>query len=246
MGMTRMIERMAEKDKSDYTTARKKLMDMLGGILELHSENIRCTIISPGVVESELKNGTSDPSSAAFVKDLYKKIAVPADSVARAVLSAIEQPADVEIDEVVLRPTAQDAIRHRVCQEPQRQSCGHVGQRTGPVADCLLRSQRINPPYRSDADMLKNPRRLLLSSNHGFVGNRGVVVDVNFNLQLGFRWLCVQYGQIQQKGQTCEPIPRFAHVALRHASRSEDAIIVSAVWTFAAARRSLYPQLHSM
>jgi NADP-dependent 3-hydroxy acid dehydrogenase YdfG len=59
-------------------------------------------------VESELKNGTSDPSSAAFVNDLYKKIAIPADSVARAVLYAIEQPADVEIDEVVLRPTAQD------------------------------------------------------------------------------------------------------------------------------------------
>jgi NADP-dependent 3-hydroxy acid dehydrogenase YdfG len=36
------------------------------------------------------------------------KIAIPADSVARAVLYAIEQPADVEIDEVVLRPTAQD------------------------------------------------------------------------------------------------------------------------------------------
>jgi NADP-dependent 3-hydroxy acid dehydrogenase YdfG len=59
-------------------------------------------------VESELKNGTSDESSAAFLEDLYKKIAIPTDSVARAMLYAIEQPADVEIDEVVLRPTAQD------------------------------------------------------------------------------------------------------------------------------------------
>jgi len=50
---------------------------------------------------------SSDPSSATFVKELYK-IAIPAESVARAVLYAIEQPADVEIDEVVLRPTAQD------------------------------------------------------------------------------------------------------------------------------------------
>jgi NADP-dependent 3-hydroxy acid dehydrogenase YdfG len=76
--------------------------------MELHSENIRCSFISPGAVKSELKNGTTDPSSAAFVKDLYQKIAIPADSVARAVLYAIEQPADVEIDEVVLRPIAQD------------------------------------------------------------------------------------------------------------------------------------------
>jgi len=45
--------------------------------------------------------------AAKFVKELYK-IAMPADSVVRAVLYAIEQPVDVEIDEVVLRPTVQD------------------------------------------------------------------------------------------------------------------------------------------
>ena len=74
----------------------------------MHSENIRCTIISPGAVLSELQNSTSDRSSAKFVRDLYHKIGISADSVARAILYAIEQPADVEIDEVVLRPTAQD------------------------------------------------------------------------------------------------------------------------------------------
>lgn len=76
--------------------------------MELHSENIRCTMISPGAVTSELQNSTSDPSSAEFLKQLYEKIGIPADSVARAIEYAIEQPADVEIDEVVLRPTAQD------------------------------------------------------------------------------------------------------------------------------------------
>ena len=92
-----------------YCATKSAVRALTEGLrMELHSENIRCTIISPGAVESELKHGTSDPSSAAFVKDLYKKIAIPADSVARAVLYAIEQPADVEIDEVVLRPTAQD------------------------------------------------------------------------------------------------------------------------------------------
>jgi NADP-dependent 3-hydroxy acid dehydrogenase YdfG len=75
--------------------------------MELHAENIRCTMISPGAIASELQDGSSDPSSATFVKEFYK-IAVPADAVARAVLYAIAQPADVEIDEVVLRPTVQD------------------------------------------------------------------------------------------------------------------------------------------
>jgi NADP-dependent 3-hydroxy acid dehydrogenase YdfG len=92
-----------------YCATKSAVRTLTEGLrMELHSENIRCTIISPGAVESDLKNGTSDPSSAAYVKDLYEKIAIPADSVARAVLYAIEQPADVEIDEVVLRPTAQD------------------------------------------------------------------------------------------------------------------------------------------
>ncbi len=65
-------------------------------------------MISPGAITSELQNSTSDPSSAEFLKQLYEKIGIPADSVARAIHYAIEQPADVEIDEVVLRPTAQD------------------------------------------------------------------------------------------------------------------------------------------
>jgi NADP-dependent 3-hydroxy acid dehydrogenase YdfG len=76
--------------------------------IELHGENVRCTMISPGATQSELQNGSSDPTSDRSVRELYQKIAIPAESVARAVLYAIEQPADVEIDEVVLRPTAQD------------------------------------------------------------------------------------------------------------------------------------------
>lgn len=69
--------------------------------------NIRTTTICPGAVESELKLGSSDAESAQFVHDFYKQ-AIPADSVARAIAYAIEQPADVDINEIVLRPTQQD------------------------------------------------------------------------------------------------------------------------------------------
>jgi NADP-dependent 3-hydroxy acid dehydrogenase YdfG len=68
---------------------------------------IRTTIVSPGAVDSELKNGSSDEASSKAVKDFYQ-MAIPSDSVARAIAYAIEQPAEVEINEVVLRPTAQD------------------------------------------------------------------------------------------------------------------------------------------
>jgi NADP-dependent 3-hydroxy acid dehydrogenase YdfG len=73
---------------------------------------VRFKVFAPGgtvysATASELQDGSSDPSSAKYVKEFYK-IAIPADWVARAVLYAIEQPADVEIDKVVLGPTVQD------------------------------------------------------------------------------------------------------------------------------------------
>jgi NADP-dependent 3-hydroxy acid dehydrogenase YdfG len=76
--------------------------------METHADKIRCTIISPGAVDSELKQGTSDEASSKMVTDLYKAWAIPAESVARAVAYAIEQPADVDINEIVIRPTAQE------------------------------------------------------------------------------------------------------------------------------------------
>jgi len=68
---------------------------------------IRTTTISPGAVVSELKNGSSHQQSAEFLNDFYQ-IAIPADSVARAIAYAIEQPADVDINEIILRPAVQD------------------------------------------------------------------------------------------------------------------------------------------
>lgn len=67
---------------------------------------VRVTSIEPGAVESELKHGTSGGASEA-VLDFYRQ-AIPAASVARAIAFAIEQPHDVDINEIVLRPTAQE------------------------------------------------------------------------------------------------------------------------------------------
>jgi NADP-dependent 3-hydroxy acid dehydrogenase YdfG len=68
---------------------------------------IRTTTISPGAVDSELKHGSSHQASSEFVNDFYQ-IAIPSDSVARAIVYAIEQPDDVDINEIVLRPTVQE------------------------------------------------------------------------------------------------------------------------------------------
>lgn len=75
--------------------------------IEHKSDNIRCTMISPGAVATELTEGSSEEATRKNLREFYK-MAIPAGSIARAVAYAIEQPAEVEVDEVVIRPTAQD------------------------------------------------------------------------------------------------------------------------------------------
>ena len=92
-----------------YCATKAAIRSLTEGLrMEAHAGKIRCTIISPGAVDSELKHDSSDPASAEAVKELYKAWAIPAESVARAVAYAIEQPSDIDINEIIIRPTAQD------------------------------------------------------------------------------------------------------------------------------------------
>ena len=68
---------------------------------------IRTTTIEPGMVKSELVNGSSHQESANFMSEVYKH-AISADAIARAIAFAIEQPADVDVNEMIIRPTVQD------------------------------------------------------------------------------------------------------------------------------------------
>jgi NADP-dependent 3-hydroxy acid dehydrogenase YdfG len=76
--------------------------------LEVKPYNIRTTIISPGAVESELPQSLTEPDMAKNVAAFYEAYAIPADSFARMVSFAISQPADVDINEILFRPTAQE------------------------------------------------------------------------------------------------------------------------------------------
>ncbi|URK19776.1 SDR family oxidoreductase [Thalassospira sp. GO-4] len=73
--------------------------------LRQESENVRVTTISPGVVETELGHDISDPTSKELLTQ-FRQIALTPDAIARAVLYALDQPADVDINEVIVRPTA--------------------------------------------------------------------------------------------------------------------------------------------
>jgi len=75
---------------------------------EVKSYNIRTTVISPGAVSTELPNSVTEPDVAENIRKFYEQIAIPADSFARAVAFAMSQPEDVDVNEILFRPTRQD------------------------------------------------------------------------------------------------------------------------------------------
>ena len=75
---------------------------------EVKPYGIRTTVISPGAVATELPNTVSDPAVAERINQMYEEIAIPADSFARAVAFALSQPEDVDINEILFRPTRQE------------------------------------------------------------------------------------------------------------------------------------------
>jgi NADP-dependent 3-hydroxy acid dehydrogenase YdfG len=75
---------------------------------EVKPYNIRTTVISPGAVATELPNSVTDPEAADRVRKFYAASAIPAASFARTVAFALSQPVEVDINEIVFRPTSQE------------------------------------------------------------------------------------------------------------------------------------------
>ncbi len=74
---------------------------------EVKPYNIRTTVISPGAVATELPNTTTEPDAAERLRKAYEN-ALPAESFARAVAFAISQPEDMDVNEILYRPTRQE------------------------------------------------------------------------------------------------------------------------------------------
>ena len=76
--------------------------------MEVKPYNIRTTVISPGAVATELLNSITEPDVATNMHQFYEEFAIPADSFARMVAFAISQPEDVDVNEILFRPTRQE------------------------------------------------------------------------------------------------------------------------------------------
>jgi NADP-dependent 3-hydroxy acid dehydrogenase YdfG len=75
---------------------------------EVKPYDIRTTVISPGAVDTELADSITEPDVAENTRKFYAQVAIPADSFARVVAFAISQPAEVDINEILYRPTRQE------------------------------------------------------------------------------------------------------------------------------------------
>jgi NADP-dependent 3-hydroxy acid dehydrogenase YdfG len=72
--------------------------------LRKENDTVRCTCVYPGVVTSELASTISDPLARERMES-YRRVAISPDAIGRAIQFAIEQPDDVDVNEIVVRPT---------------------------------------------------------------------------------------------------------------------------------------------
>jgi len=97
------------RDGAVYCATKHAVRALSEGLrVEVKPYNIRTTIISPGAVATELPDSITEPDVADRIHRFYKEVAIPADSFARAVVFAMSQPEDVDVNEILFRPTRQE------------------------------------------------------------------------------------------------------------------------------------------
>jgi NADP-dependent 3-hydroxy acid dehydrogenase YdfG len=97
------------KNNAVYAATKTAVRVITEGLRqEVKPWNLRTTIISPGAVATELPNSITEADVAKGIGQFYEEYAISADSFARAVAFAIGQPEDVDINEILFRPTRQE------------------------------------------------------------------------------------------------------------------------------------------
>jgi NADP-dependent 3-hydroxy acid dehydrogenase YdfG len=97
------------RDGAVYAATKHAVRALSEGLRqEVKPYNIRTTVISPGAVATELPDSISEPDVSERMHKFYKEFAIPADSFARAVAFAMSQPDEVDVNEILFRPTRQE------------------------------------------------------------------------------------------------------------------------------------------
>jgi len=90
-----------------YAATKHAVRAISEGLRQEVKPHIRTTIISPGAVATELAESVTEPDLRERTRAFYA-IAISADAVARAIAYAIAEPPEVDVNEILLRPTLQE------------------------------------------------------------------------------------------------------------------------------------------
>ncbi|MBJ6144882.1 SDR family oxidoreductase [Hymenobacter sp. BT559] len=93
--------------QSVYAGTKNAVRAISEGLRQEAGDKLRVTIISPGFVHTDFADSMTNPEAKAQIIAARDQIAISPDAIARAIAFAIEQPADVDVGEIVIRPTAQ-------------------------------------------------------------------------------------------------------------------------------------------
>ena len=92
---------------SVYSGTKFAVRAISEGLRQEAGEKLRVTVISPGFVNTNFADGVTDPEMKARLGESRDKFAMPPDAIARSIVFAIGQPAEVDVNEIIIRPTAQ-------------------------------------------------------------------------------------------------------------------------------------------
>src|SRR6266566_3490944 len=90
-----------------YAGTKNAVRTITEGLRQEAGEKLRVTGISPGFVHTHLADSMTNPEVKSQIVGQMDKLAIPPVAIARAIAFAIEQPADTDVNEIVIRPTAQ-------------------------------------------------------------------------------------------------------------------------------------------
>ncbi|MCL6297597.1 SDR family oxidoreductase [Streptomyces kronopolitis] len=90
-----------------YAASKFAVRALCEGLRQEAGDALRVTTVSPGAIATDFAEASSNSRVRAEITKMRDELAIPPDAIARAIAFAIEQPADVDVNEIVVRPTAQ-------------------------------------------------------------------------------------------------------------------------------------------
>jgi NADP-dependent 3-hydroxy acid dehydrogenase YdfG len=91
-----------------YAATKTAVRVISEGLRQEAGDKLRVTIISPGYVNTEFADSVTSPTIKAQIGDSIGKMGIPSDAIADAIAYAINQPGNVDVGEIIIRPTAQN------------------------------------------------------------------------------------------------------------------------------------------